>query len=216
MKRITYILAGIFLVGIYSVNLKAQSSLELLVKKKDFVAKRVSSHDRSGGNADALQIKAGETRVLAEIEGPGIITHIWNTIAAEDYYSRKIVLRIYWDGETDPSVEAPIGDFFAVGHGIDRTVQSVPVAITSNGRARNCYWQMPFRESAKVTIVKECQSEIRNFYFYIDYKKLNSWDPDCLYFHAKYRQETPCCIWKGLRLFRSRRQGALCRNCVEY
>ncbi|MCK5860904.1 MAG: DUF2961 domain-containing protein, partial [Candidatus Hydrogenedentes bacterium] len=70
------------------------------------------------GNGDARPIVAGETITIAELEGPGVINHIWNTVAATDRnYSRLLVLRMYWDDEEEPSVEAPLGDFFAMGHG---------------------------------------------------------------------------------------------------
>ena len=117
-----------------------------LAGTQDYVSKRVSSYDRTGGNKDSLTIKPGETAVLADLKGPGAIHHIWVTIAAEAFYGRKIVLRMYWDGEAAPSVEAPIGDFFGVGHGLNRNFASLPIACTSEGRARNCYWYMPFRQ----------------------------------------------------------------------
>ncbi len=101
-------------------------------------------------------IKPGETHTLAELEGPGRIAHIWFTISAADrYYPRTMSLRIYWDGRSEPSVESPIGDFFAVGHGLDVPVDSLPVAVSSDGRARNCYWPMPFRKSARITVTND-------------------------------------------------------------
>ncbi|RJP27596.1 MAG: DUF2961 domain-containing protein [Candidatus Omnitrophota bacterium] len=170
---------------------QTSSLLENLARAPNFESHRVSSYDLTGGNADRLSIKPGETKILAEIEGPAAITHIWNTIAAEKYYSRMLILRFYWDGQDIPSVEAPIGDFFGVGHGLDRPFASFPVAVSSEGRARNCYWFMPFQKSAIVTVTHEGFEEVYAFYYYIDYRKYESLPADSLYFHAQYRQVTP-------------------------
>ena len=171
---------------------KDQGLLSSLGRTQGYVSKRASSYDRTGGNKDSLTIKAGETAVLADLKGPGVLHHIWVTIAAEAFYGRKIVLRMYWDREAAPSVEAPIGDFFGVGHGLNRNVDSIPIACTSEGRARNCYWPMPFRKSARVTVTNEGSAEVPAFYYYVDYRELNSLPADAVYFHAQYRQETPC------------------------
>ncbi len=110
--------------------------------------------------------------VLAEIAGPAAVHHIWVTIAAEPFYGRKIVLRAYWDGEKSPSVEAPIGDFFGVGHGLNRNFASLPITCSSEGRARNCYWSMPFRRSCRITATNEGARAVDAFYYYIDYREL--------------------------------------------
>lgn len=170
----------------------AQDLLVNLGKPQDYISKRVSSYDRTGGNNDRLTIPSGETAVLAEIAGPGAIHHIWVTIAAEPFYGRKIILRMYWDGEETPSVEAPIGDFFGVGHGLDRSFSSLPINCSSEGRARNCYWFMPFRKSARITATNEGSRPVGAFYYYIDYRELPELPPDTPTFHAQYRQEMPC------------------------
>jgi hypothetical protein len=168
------------------------SSLDSLPTLKDYRAARVSSHDRTGGNADALHaVPPGETVVLADIEGPGMITHIWFTIAAEKWHGRKIVLRMYWDDEKDPSVLCPVNDFFCAGHGINANVWSLPITVTSNGRARNCFFKMPFNERARIEITNEGLEPIRAFYYYIDYRKYARPFRNIGYFHARYRQEYP-------------------------
>jgi hypothetical protein len=177
---------------ILAAALPAQDLLEKLARPQEFVSKRVSSYDRTGGNKDSLTIGPGATAVLAEIEGPGAIHHIWVTIAAEAFYGRKIVVRAYWDGETAPSIETPIGDFFGVGHGLNRNLSSLPIACSSEGRARNCYWMMPFRKSARITVTNEGAGTVPAFYYYIDYRELPSLPADTPAFHAQYRQETPC------------------------
>ncbi|CAN5653840.1 hypothetical protein BH23CHL2_BH23CHL2_22210 [soil metagenome] len=83
---------------------------------------RASSYDRTGGNDDWLHVAAGDHASLAEIEGAGRITHIWMTIAAEDpHILRLLVLRAWWDGEPEPRIEVPIGDFFGMGHAMTRS-----------------------------------------------------------------------------------------------
>ena len=80
---------------------------------------------------------------------------------------------MYWDGEKSPSVEAPIGDFFGVGHGLNRNFTSLPITCSSEGRARNCYWYMPFRSSCRVTVTNEGTRAVDAFYYYIDYRELH-------------------------------------------
>ncbi len=182
-------LFGLFLLPLLPAG---QDMLEKLGGKQDYRSRRISSYDRSGGNADAIAIDPGKTAVLAEIKGPAAIHHIWVTIAAEPFYGRKIVLRIYWDGEESPSVEAPIGDFFGVGHGLNRDFASLPITCSSEGRARNAFWHMPFRWSCRITATNEGTRPVGAFYYYIDYRELESLRPDAPYFHAQYRQEFPC------------------------
>ncbi len=151
-----------------------------------------SDPDWHNGNGDARRVPPGETLVLAELEGPGEIRHLWNTIAADERgYSRLLVLRMYWDGEEQPSVEAPVGDFFGIGHGIDKPYVTLPFKVSSEGRARNCYWPMPFRKSARITVTNEGRKMVHAFYSYVDWRKLPGLPEDTVYFHAMYRQEYP-------------------------
>ena len=167
---------------------------------KDFQTMRASSTDPNwrNGNHDSRPIAPGETLTLAELKGPGRIVHFWNTIAdKEPYYSRLLSLRIYWDGETNPSVQCPIGDFFGVGNGIDQPFNSLPVRVTSNGRGRNCYWPMPFRKSAHITVTNDGKERCNSFYYQIDWQKLPSLPRKTAYFHAMYRQEYPCVMGRN-------------------
>jgi hypothetical protein len=174
-----------------SVALAGQDLLKDLGQPQDYRSRRVSSYDRSGGNRDSIAIEPGKTAVLAEIDGPGAIHHIWTTIAAEPFYGRKIVLRIYWDNERSPSVEAPIGDFFGVGHGLNRNFASLPIVCSSEGRARNAFWYMPFRKSCRITATNEGARAVDAFYYYIDYRELDGPAAGTPYFHAQYRQDFP-------------------------
>lgn len=181
-------------------QLDAGNPLSGLAKLKDFETMRVSSSDPNwrNGNGDNRWIKPGGTLTLGELTGPGQIVHIWFTIAdSAPFYSRLLTLKIYWDGESDPSVECPIGDFFGIGNGVDKAFTSLPVRVSSDGRGRNCYWPMPFHKSARILIVNESDKPCDAFYYYIDWQKLPSLSDDTALFHAKYRQEYPCVMGRN-------------------
>lgn len=185
------VLISIFLCATQAFTQGFDNLLDGLIQKQDYRARRVTSYDTTGENRDFLSIEPGNTVTLADIAGPGIIHHIWVTISAEPFYGKKIVLRMFWDGEKNPSVEAPIGDFFGVGHGLNRNYASLPFVCTSEGRARNCFWQMPFKKSARIEVTNEGSRAVGAFYYYIDYREVKKLPDDARYFHAQYRQEFP-------------------------
>ncbi|MBM3498023.1 MAG: DUF2961 domain-containing protein, partial [Armatimonadetes bacterium] len=157
---------------------------------------RSSSADANwrDGNGDARAIEPGQTLTLGELTGPGIIQHLWFTVASDDpHYPRNLTLRIYWDGAVAPAVQTPLGDFFGVGHGLsDVTLNSLPVHISSDGRALNCYWPMPFRRQARVTVTNDSPVHRTNaLFWYLDWQQVRSLPEDTRYFHAQYRQESP-------------------------
>jgi hypothetical protein len=160
---------------------------------KNFSAYRSSSNNLYvDSNDDCKHPIAGETIVLADLKGPGIITHIWVTVADSEYgWPRLARLRVYYDGHKTPSVDAPIGDFFGVGHGYERDINSLVVRNASFGRARNCYWPMPFRRSIKITLTNEGKRRMTSLYYHVDWQKHVSLPEDIGYFHAYYRQATP-------------------------
>jgi len=124
--------------------------------------------------------------------GPGVITHIWFTIAARsDHHLKEIVLRGYWDGNDKPSVEAPIGDFFGLNLGQYVIYESAYLAC-SPGKSLNCYFAMPYKKSARFTVTNESKQAIGAFYSNIDYLSVTALPADALYFHAQYRQAAPC------------------------
>jgi len=172
--------------------------LESLSRARDGRSKRVSSFDRTGRNRDALHIERGATAQMAKIDGAGLIRHIWVTVACEDpLYLRKTVLRAYWDGTSHPSVEAPLGDFFGVGHAAVNSFQCAVVNMSARGgptrnAAMNCYWPMPFREQARIEVQNESDADVPLFYYYVDYDELDALPDDELYFHAWWRRENPC------------------------
>jgi Protein of unknown function (DUF2961) len=173
-----------------------ETMLAGLVSTHDYVQKRASSYDRAGGNDDSRKIAAGSSIELLNDRGPGIITHIWFTIASpETYHLKKLVLRMYWDDEPTPSVETPVGDFFGLGLGEYFRFESIPLAVASD-KALNCFFPMPFRKHARITVTNQGSQDVDAFYFNIDYQSLNKELPaDTLYFHAQYRQAAPAVGW---------------------
>ncbi len=159
---------------------------------------RCSSWDLTGRNADAWTIEAGESRVLADIKGPGAITHIWMT---QRRHYRECLLKITWDNTKKPSVLVPLGDFFCLGHEIVNSFQSLlfTASTTSNnqfnqGCALNCYARMPFSERAVVELINE-SSESHRQYFYVDYETFAEPQSDAGSFHAEFRRTNPFGGW---------------------
>jgi hypothetical protein len=190
-----------FLLGLtQSVN--AQSCLDTsaplwnLTSTRDYTQKRSSSYARDGGNADARPIPPGETLTVLDAAGPGVLTHIWFTIASpEQLHLKKLVLRIYWDGESSPSVESPVGDFFGLGLGEYFLYQSIPLSVGAD-KALNSFFVMPFQKNARVTVSNEGSQKVDSFYFNIDYRACaKPLAAQTLYFHAQYRQAAPAKGW---------------------
>lgn len=135
----------------------------------------------------AIQLKPGEEFTLASIDGPGAIKHIWMTEGSPR--PRLIILRIYWDHNEYPSVECPLGDFFATADtATHNTLSSLPVCVNPR-RGFNCYWEMPFHKHCRITIQNLWHYEFPLF-FQIDYV-LTKIPEDCAYFHAQFRRVNP-------------------------
>ena len=161
-------------------------------------AGRCSSWDTTGRNRDSWRIPAGESRVLADIAGPGVITHIWMT---QRHHYRQCLLKITWDDAPTPSVLVPLGDFFGLGHSIVNSYQSLLFTASTNrnnqfnqGCALNCYAPMPFKSRAVVELVNE-SGEDHGQYFYVDYETLPEVREDLGYLHAEFRRANPFGGW---------------------
>ena len=150
-------------------------------------------------NRDNFRVQPGQTHVLMDVEGPGVITHMWITFLGPEPHPwandgsanhQEMLLRIYWDGSDRPGVEAPFGDFFAGCFGKRSEVISLPV-IVEGGDSYNCFWHMPFRKSARVEIVNESEKPISLLYYNIDWIKKDEIPEETPYFYAQYRQEYP-------------------------
>lgn len=133
-----------------------------------------------------IRIKSGETYTLAEITGPGAIQHIWMTPTGNWRYS---ILRFYWDDETEPSIECPVGDFFAMGWGSYAQLSSLAICVNP-GSAFNCYWTMPFRKKCRITMENINDKDPMTLYYQIDYT-LTEVPSDAAYFHAQFRRSNP-------------------------
>ena len=179
------------------------SDLSNIFIKRPYKRKRVSSYDRSGGNFDRIHVKPGKSAIFAEIEGPAVITHFWCTcgnaipgdefggIGHEEYGPRKVILRVFWDDEKEPSIECPIGDFFGMGHGITKCFSTPVVEMSAlNGNGFNCWLPMPFKKKARFEIVNECLNSLV-YYFYLDYEEVDELPKDSLYLHAQWRRVFP-------------------------
>jgi hypothetical protein len=166
-------------------------------RAQEYRSLKQSSHDRTGGNRDAFLVPAGATQTLLESNEAGAITHIWFTIAGQSQmHLKELVLRAYWDGNSKPSVEVPVGDFFGLNLGQYQIYESAYLAC-SPGRSLNCYFYMPWRRSARMTVTNEGSQDVRAFYSNIDYISVNSQPADMLYFHSQYRQAAPCVAPEG-------------------
>ena len=152
---------------------------------------RTSSFDKSGGNDDWVTIPAGSTYVLADIKGSGKITHIWTTMLAEKdpHMRRNMVVRIYWDDQDHPAVEALIGDFFGQGWALNYNFSSLPLAATPRaGMSLVSYWPMPFGDGARIEIENQSEYDCDRFYYYVDFES-GPVAEDEGRFHAWYNQE---------------------------
>ena len=173
--------------------------LKRLAAISDGKTGRVSSWDTTGRNDDAWNIEPGERRVLADIQGPGTITHLWMT--QRNHY-RECLLLITWDNAERPSVVCPLGDFFGLGHGIVNSYQSLLFSASTRannrfnqGCALNAYLPMPFRERALVELLNESEETHRQ-YFYVDYEQ-GDLPPDMGFLHAEFRRQNPFPGWGG-------------------
>ncbi|HLN73314.1 MAG TPA: glycoside hydrolase family 172 protein [Prolixibacteraceae bacterium] len=133
-----------------------------------------------------IRIKSGETITIAEMAGPGAIQHIWMTPTGN---WRFTIMRIYWDDETEPSVECPVGDFFGMGWNEYAPLTSLPVCVNP-GSAFNCYWTMPFRKKCRITMENINDKDPMTLYYQIDYT-LTEVPADAGYFHAQFRRSNP-------------------------
>lgn len=130
----------------------------------------------------SVKIKAKTTFTVAEITGPGSIQHIWMTPTGNWRYS---IIRFYWDDETEPSIEVPVGDFFGMGWGKYSHLNSLAVSVNP-GSAFNCYWPMPFRKKCKITMENIGESDMV-LYYQVDYL-LTDVPNDAAYFHAQFKR----------------------------
>lgn len=194
MKRkiLTHSFLIIFLLvgnSVFAQNFAGDLS-SLITIKNDMKSRRISTADPTGNNNDNTGlIKIGEKKVI-EIEGSGIINHIWMTIAPWDMRRNDIILRIYWDGNDYPSVESPLAAFFGNGWDEKYNYASLPLAVgPADGTGMVSYFQMPFKNGAKIEIENQADRNIDCIYFYIDYVEMSKLPDDVGRFHAWYNHK---------------------------
>jgi len=150
-------------------------------------------------NRDNSNVSPGQKKILLDVKGPGVITHLWMTFLGPEPHPwakkgsanhQEMLLRMYWDGSERPAVEAPVGDFFASSFGIRSEVISLPVAV-EDADSYNCFWHMPFRKSARIEVVNQSEKPISLLYYNIDWIKKEQIADNTPYFYAQYRQEYP-------------------------
>ena len=166
---------------------------------QDSVTKRVSSWDKTGRNFDYWIIKGKSSVILTDIKGPGCITHIWMTADStkNKYHYKKVMLKMYWDDEKEPSVISPVGEFFCLGHSMVNSFNSLAFAVSAcgsnklDGRAgMNCYLPMPFNKGARIELENGGDNDFIQ-YFHIDYELYkNKIENNVGYFHAQWNSES--------------------------
>jgi hypothetical protein len=134
-----------------------------------------------------ITVPGKSVSTLMDVKGPGVIQHIWITVDPKFY--RDLILRMYWDGEKTPSVECPVGDFFCNGWKTRNNVLALPINVNPSG-GFNCYFPMPFRKSARITIEQRGPVDVGGFFYAINYS-LQKVDPKEAYFHAQFRRTNP-------------------------
>ena len=174
----------------------AQITLPDITQQQTYTLHRASSMESMGGNTDSRAVTPGVTQTVLDVDGPGMVSHIWFTINdPEPYHLKRIILRVYWDGESSPSVETPIGDFFGLGLGTYFNWQSAMLSVGSS-KALNSFFPMPYRKHARITVTNEGKQSIQNLYYNIDYRTYSHpLAADTIYFHAQYRQAQPNHGW---------------------
>ena len=198
--KISVLIVIIMMAAALVPGLGAQDLSDLMRIKPGRSAAVTSADPDPNSNADRIKyIAPGETRVLADIRGPAVIRHIWLTFnearpnwleAGGSARPDEIVLRMYWDGSSEPAVEAPLGDFFAAGFGIRREIVSVPLQI-EGGAGYNSFWPMPFAKRGVITVTNESAKNVRSFYYHVDYTAGEELPAKVAYFCAQYRNEFP-------------------------
>ncbi|MBD3184621.1 DUF2961 domain-containing protein [Candidatus Poribacteria bacterium] len=134
-----------------------------------------------------ITLKAGETTTLMDNEGPGVIRHIWFTFS--DKFYRDVIIRIYWDGDDQPSVQAPLGDLMCNSWNCRQNILALPINVNPSG-GMNIYFPMPFRKHAKITVENDSPNDLGGFFYTINYT-LEDVPEDALYFHALWRRSNP-------------------------
>lgn len=201
MKRVLIILLIVIQAGFAFSQELENEMFSLSQIKEGLKSKRVGSYDKTGGNGDCLNgIKNGQKETIMDVKGAGVISHIWITIApgADALNRNDIIIRMYWDGNTFPSVESPIGPFFGNGWNETYNFVSAPLAVSpGSGKSYISYFAMPFSDGAKIEIENQSGRDIKAFYFNIDYVEMKKLPENTGRFHAWYNHEVTEALPEG-------------------
>jgi hypothetical protein len=168
-----------------------------MMTQTDTTTARVSSFDRTGANLDFKGIAPGETLELANLEGTGIVRHLYFSIWGGEHYLRDLVLRAYWDGQETPCVEVPFGDFFGLGHERPRFYTSLMITVNPGDLGVfgtfgfNSYFPMPYAKGARLTLENQGGEPVPAVWFQIEYEKMEALPPATGRFHATWRRANP-------------------------
>jgi len=210
--RLSSMVAGLLLC-LLCCNIAAADFMAELARPHDGRSMRATSTHKIGpdgkpdpngvpdpnSNRDNSSVPPGQKKIMLDVKGPGVITHIWMTFLGPEPHPwakngsanhQEMLLRMYWDGSKTPAVEVPVGDFFANSFGKRSEVISLPVAV-EDADSYNCFWHMPFRKSARIEVVNQSEKPISLLYYNIDWIKKEYISDDIPYFYAQYRQEYP-------------------------
>lgn len=133
------------------------------------------------------RIPAGQTFTMMEVAGPAVIRHIWITVAPKHY--RSLILRVYWDGQAQPSIECPLGDFFCQGWNKVQDIFALPINVNPDG-GMNCFFPMPFRQQVRITVENTAPQDLEHFFYTVNYT-LEEVNDTSLFFHAQWRRTNP-------------------------
>jgi hypothetical protein len=199
-RTVSCFLAGFC--ALASIEAKAQGAAGALYRFDDGLKPRWSTPEGLNGTPGGAatenggakghafdSIKPGETRLLLDVKGPGLISRMWITVGDRTPgMLRSLKLEIYWDNEAKPAVSVPFGDFFGVGLGRTASFHNALFA-NPEGRSFICFIPMPFRRAARIQVTNESGKELTHIYFDIDYQATGAWSGQNLYFHAHWNRE---------------------------
>lgn len=194
MRRTLIVFAGIFLCASAYAQQPLTAGISGLMTLSNTTTARSSSFNRSGGNNDFVPIPAGETIELANIDGAGIVRHLYFSIWGGEHYLRDLVIRAYWDGSDVPCVEVPFGDFFGLGQERPRFYSSLMVTVNPGDLGVfgtfgfNSYFPMPFAKGARITLSNEGAEPVIAVWYQLEYEKMKKLPADLGRFHASWNR----------------------------
>jgi len=173
--------------GMADLTSQPQPEVEKIGQKWDGPNSCARDLGRTWKVRPCISLPSQSVTTLMDVDGPGVIQHLWITV--DNQFYRDLILRMYWDGETEPSVETPVGDFFCNGWKIRTNILAIPINVNPSG-GFNCYFPMPFRKHARITVENRSPKELGGFFYAINYALTEVSEEDA-YFHAQFRRANP-------------------------